>query len=98
MFYVPMYSDPAVHASATTIRDAAEKYGITAHAASLRWTAYHSVLDGKYGDGVIFGVSSIEQLHKSLDALEAGPLPVELAEAISGMYKTVAGVGPPFHL
>ena len=81
-----------------TVRDAAEKHGIGGHAAALRWTAFHGVLDGKYGDGVIVGVSKMEQLHQTLDALEAGPLPAEVAEAITAIYATVEGTEPAYHL
>jgi len=96
--YNTLYSQPPVQASVATVRDAAEKHGVSGHAAALRWTAFHGVLDGKYGDGVIFGVSKIEQLHKTLDALEAGPLPAELAGAITAVYATVEGAEPPYHL
>jgi aryl-alcohol dehydrogenase-like predicted oxidoreductase len=96
--YSAAYGQPPVQASVATVQDAAEKHGISGHAAALRWTAFHSVLDGKYGDGVIFGVSKIEQLYKTLDALEAGPLPAELAETISAVYATVEGAEPPYHL
>ncbi|KAH8891522.1 putative aldo/keto reductase [Thozetella sp. PMI_491] len=96
--YIPMYSHPSVQASAATVRDAAQKHGISGHAAALRWTAFHSCLSGHYGDGVIFGVSKLEHLDESLDALEAGPLPVELAEALGAIYATVAGNEPPCHL
>ncbi|KAL1878437.1 hypothetical protein Plec18167_004509 [Paecilomyces lecythidis] len=57
-----------------------------------------SHLNGKYGDGVIFGVSKLEQLHKTLDALESGPLPGELAEAISAIYSRIEDPKPPYHL
>lgn len=80
------------------MRDAAEKYGISGHAAAIRWTAFHSKLDGKYGDGVIFSASKIEQLHNTLDAFEAGPLPAELADAITAVYDTVKGSEPVYHL
>ncbi|RDW59933.1 hypothetical protein BP6252_13020 [Coleophoma cylindrospora] len=96
--YNSLYGQPPVQAAMATVQDAAAKHGISGHAAALRWTAFHSVLDGKYGDGLIFGVSKIEQLHKSLDALEAGPLPVELAEAITAIYATVEGAEPPYHM
>ena len=93
-----MYGKPPVQSSVATVRDTAEKLGISGHAAALRWTAFHGVLDGKYGDGVIFGVSKIEQLHKTLDALEAGPLPAELAEAITAIYATIGDAEPPYHM
>lgn len=92
-----MYGKPPVQAAVAAIRDAAENHSISGHAAALRWTAFHGVLDGKYGDGVIFGVSTMEQLHKTLDALEAGPLPDDLAQAITAIYATVEGAEPPFH-
>ncbi|CAG9990110.1 unnamed protein product [Clonostachys byssicola] len=96
--YVPFYSHSSVQASAAFIRATAQKHDISGHAAALRWTAFHSVLDGECGDGLIFGVSKIQHLHESLDAFEAGPLPAELAEAISAIYDTVAGNEPPFHI
>ncbi len=96
--YSAVYGQPPVQASVTTVRDAAEKHSIDGHSAALRWTAFHSALDGKYGDGVIFAVSKMEQLHKTLDALEAGPLPADLAEAITAIYATVEGAEPPYHL
>ncbi|KAI4224737.1 MAG: hypothetical protein L6R40_008419 [Gallowayella cf. fulva] len=96
--YRALYGQPPVQASVNTVRDAIKKYDISGHAAALRWTAYHSVLDGKYGDGVIFGVSNMQQLHKTLHALEAGALPAELAEDISAIYATVKGAEPPYHL
>ncbi|GFF45080.1 aflatoxin B1 aldehyde reductase member 3 [Aspergillus lentulus] len=95
--YTALYRQTVLQASAV-VREVAEKHGISGHAAALRWTAFHSVLDGKYGDGVIFAVSNMEQLHKTLDALEAGPLPAELAEAITAIYATVEGAEPPYHL
>ena len=64
----------------------------------MRWTKFHGILDGRHGDGLIFGVSNLDQLHKTLDALEAGPLPADLAEAITAVYTTVQGKEPPYHL
>ncbi|KIX09180.1 uncharacterized protein Z518_00259 [Rhinocladiella mackenziei CBS 650.93] len=96
--YSTVYGHPSVHAAVAKVRDAAEKHNISGHAAALRWTAFHSVLDGMYGDALIFGVSKIEQLHKTLDALEAGPLPADLAEAITAIYTTFEGLEPPYYI
>ncbi|KAK3934713.1 NADP-dependent oxidoreductase domain-containing protein [Diplogelasinospora grovesii] len=96
--YKTLCCQPAVQAAVATVRGAVTKYRISGHAAALRWTAFHSVLDGKYDDAVVFGVSKIEQLHSTLDALEAGPLPDEVAEAITAIYATVEGAEPPYHL
>jgi aryl-alcohol dehydrogenase-like predicted oxidoreductase len=96
--YSTVYGQPLVQASVAIVRDTAAKHGISGHAAALRWTAFHSILDGKYGDAVIFAVSKMEQLYDTLDALEAGPLPTDLAEAITAVYATVAGSEPAYHL
>ncbi|EUC31173.1 hypothetical protein COCCADRAFT_38690 [Bipolaris zeicola 26-R-13] len=96
--YNVMYGKPPVHAAVATILELAEEHGIKGHAAAIRWTAFHSLLDAECGDGLIFSVSSVEQLHKTLDALEAGPLPVELAEAIAEVYSMVDGAEPPYHV
>lgn len=72
-------------------------HNITGHAAALRWVAFHSVLDGKYGDGLIFSVSSHEQLQETLDFLEAGPLPDEVAQAISDLSADYGDQAPIHH-
>ncbi|KAI0484641.1 Aldo/keto reductase [Xylariaceae sp. FL0804] len=96
--YTGFYDKPLIQASVSTIIDAAAKHGITGHAAALRWTAFHSVLDGTYGDGVIFAASNLEQLRKTLDALDAGPLPAELVKAFSALNGATEGSGIPYHL
>jgi aflatoxin B1 aldehyde reductase len=87
-----------VASSVDTVREAAAKHGISGHAAALRWTVFHSILDGNQGDAIIFAVSRMEQLDNTLDAIDAGPLPADLAEAIWAIYAKVEGHGPPFHL
>ena len=96
--YRGFYGKTPVQNSIQTVLEAADKHGISGHAAALRWIAYHSALDGTHGDGVVFGVSKIEQLHKSLDALEAGPLPDDVAGLMSGIYASLEGNEPPYHL
>ncbi|KAI1463213.1 Aldo/keto reductase [Daldinia caldariorum] len=96
--YSAMYGKPAVAEAVDVVRDAAEKHGISGHAAALRWTAFHSILDGKYGDGIIFGVSNLNQLKQTLDAIDAGPLPAELAKAIDSVWTVVDGQGPPYYI
>ena len=92
------YGKPAVQAAIDRVTKAASVHGIIGHEAALRWTVYHGVLDGRHGDGVIFSVSKLEQLTPTIKALEAGPLPHDLAEALSAIYETMDGQGPPYHL
>jgi aflatoxin B1 aldehyde reductase len=96
--YSSKYGQDPVKIAVSTVQDAAKKHGISAHTAALRWTVFHSVLDGKYGDGVVFGASKIKQLHDCLDAIEAGPLPAELADAIDAVYASLGGSGPAYHM
>ncbi|PVI02201.1 Aldo/keto reductase [Periconia macrospinosa] len=96
--YQKLYGSEAVQASVSAVRAAASAHGISPHAAALRWTIFHSTLDGSYGDGVTFGMSKIEQLHQTLDAIDAGPLPDDVAEKISGICATFEGTGPAYHL
>lgn len=81
------------------VREAAQKHGISGHSATLRWAVHHSKLDGKYGDSIVFGVRTIEQLDQTLDGIESGPLPKDLADAISAVYGAFKeDEQPSFHL
>ena len=43
-------------------------------------------MDGKYGDAIVFAVSKTEQLYNTLDVIDAGSLPTELAKAINAVH------------
>lgn len=75
----------------------AAKHGVSGHAAALRWTAYHSVLDPKYDDAVIIGSSTVDQLNSNLDVIEQGPLSKDIVEAISALYNEVGEEEIPYH-
>ncbi|CAI6335060.1 unnamed protein product [Periconia digitata] len=96
--YNNFYGSPAIETSASAVRASASAHGINPHEAALRWTVHHSILDGTFGDAVLFGMSKLEQLEQTLDAVEAGPLPDDLATLISGIYATFDGPGPAYHL
>ncbi|KAI6784827.1 uncharacterized protein J7T54_007920 [Emericellopsis cladophorae] len=70
--YAGFYLNPCILNAVEEAVSMASKYGISGHAASLRWTAHHSALSRAHGDSVIIGVSSMEQLHSNIDAIEAG--------------------------
>lgn len=77
--------------------EVASRYGISGHAAALRWTAHHSVLNEKYGDAIIIGASSLEQLESNLDMIEQGPLPDDVVGALEAAYEEI-GDEIPYHL
>ncbi|RMZ84482.1 hypothetical protein DV738_g725, partial [Chaetothyriales sp. CBS 135597] len=91
------FQDP-LFAAAAIVRQVATRYGITGHAAALRWTTWHSELGAEYGDAIIIGASKLEQLAENLDILEQGPLPDPLLETMNGVWEDVKNLdkGPRF--
>ncbi|RGP70964.1 hypothetical protein FSPOR_3651 [Fusarium sporotrichioides] len=87
--YVAMYVKQSIEVAVEKALQVAAKHGIGGHAAALRWTAHHSILEKHYGDGVIIGASSLEQLENNLEVIEEGPLPKEVAAAIDQVYEEV---------
>lgn len=87
--YSGYYAKPELEEAFQRASAAGEKHGISGHAAALRWTAYHSVLDPKLGDAIILGASTVDQLKENLDILEDGPLPTEVADAVGTVYNYV---------
>ncbi|KAF6816631.1 aflatoxin b1 aldehyde reductase member 2 [Colletotrichum sojae] len=66
-----------------TIEAAVEKHGLSIIETALRWTVHHSQLKIKDGnDGILIGISSVEQLEDNLNHLEKGPLPDEVVQAL----------------
>jgi aflatoxin B1 aldehyde reductase len=64
------------------ISDAATASGVpNILEATIRWTQYHSAVDGSLGDAVLIGVSRIDQLDAIMLASKNGPLPLAVVEA-----------------
>lgn len=71
------------------LRPVAKKHGITEVQCALRWLAHHSALKKELGDAVIVGASGPHHLEDNLAALEQGPLPEEIVQALdAGWEKT----------
>ena len=69
-------------AALAAIENAASAAGLTGVLeAAVRWTQYHSAVDGALGDAVLIGVSRIEQLEPIMLASKKGPLPDTVVEA-----------------
>lgn len=65
------------------IEEAVEKHGLTMIETALRWVVHHSALKIKDGnDGILIGVSSVQQLDENLTHLEKGPLPDDLVKSL----------------
>lgn len=63
------------------IKIAAEKHGLTSIEATYRWLAYHSMLNGDRGDGILIGASKMSHLKQNMEAVEKGPLPDDVVAA-----------------
>ena len=83
---------------AQKVADAGTAAGIDGHAVALRWAVYHSALSSKYGDAVVLGASSVEQLKKNLKAIDAGPLPANIASLVESVSDAVKKEAPTYHL
>ncbi|XP_028303427.1 aflatoxin B1 aldehyde reductase member 3 [Gouania willdenowi] len=57
--------------------------------AAMRWMYHHSQLKGDHGDGVIIGMSSMEQLQQNLEAAEEAPLEQRVVQAFDEAWNLV---------
>ncbi|KAF5632528.1 potassium channel beta subunit [Fusarium sp. NRRL 25303] len=92
-----LYIKPSVVGAVDKAIEVFAKHNIGGHAAALRWTAHHSILDKKYGDGLIVGASSPQQLESNVDVIEEGPLPEEVAAALNAVFAE-AGREVSYHM
>ncbi|KAF4987658.1 hypothetical protein FGRMN_10249, partial [Fusarium graminum] len=95
--YLSMYAKPAIDEAVDKALAVAAKYNMSGHSAALRWTAHHGILKKQYGDAIIVGASSSEQLERNLVVIEEGSLPEELALAFDAVYKE-AGDQVSYHM
>lgn len=83
------------------IEPVAKKHNLTLLEIALRWVVHHSALRVKDGnDGIVIGVSSLDQLNSNLTDLEKGPLPQEVVEKLDEAWEIVKPncpkYAPPF--
>jgi aflatoxin B1 aldehyde reductase len=64
------------------LHNACAQLGLDPVSAALRWLVHHSQLTGTTSDGIIVGASSVAHLQHNLPALQEGPLPPEVLDAI----------------
>jgi aflatoxin B1 aldehyde reductase len=67
----------------------AKEYDLTLPEIAFRWLIHHSKLEIKKNDGVVIGVSSIDQLKVNLRDLEKGPLPERVVQALDEVWSNV---------
>lgn len=84
-----------------TIEQAVAKHeatdGLTMIETALRWAVHHSQLRVTNGnDGIIIGISSYDQLDGNLDAIEKGPLPDDVVQALDQAWAVVKADAPNY--
>ncbi|XP_038163762.1 aflatoxin B1 aldehyde reductase member 3 [Cyprinodon tularosa] len=68
----------------------------TLTSAAMRWMYHHSQLKGNLGDGVLIGMSNMEQLQQNLAAAEEGPLDQRVVDAFKEAWDLVAHECPNY--
>jgi aflatoxin B1 aldehyde reductase len=74
----------------------AKKHGLSEAECALRWITNHSLLRREFGDAIIIGASSANQLEENLANFEKGPLPDEIVKAFDEGWARVRGVSTPY--
>ena len=82
------------------VEEAVEKHeGLTMIETALRWMVHHSKLrigEGRGNDGIIIGISSFALLDGNLDAIEKGPLPDDVVEALDRAWRIAKADAPNY--
>ncbi|KAJ7690346.1 NADP-dependent oxidoreductase domain-containing protein [Mycena rosella] len=81
------YWNDATFTALELLRAAIAPHGIGESEAALRWLAHHSALKKEFGDAVIVGAGSVAHLEANLEALEKGPLPVDVVKALDAGWE-----------
>jgi len=90
--YVELYHKPQYLDALDEWGRIADEEGVNKAELALRWTQFHSALNGEDGDGLICGASSSEKLQTTLDYLKKGPLSAKAVEGVEEVWKLVESV------
>jgi len=75
-----------------------DKSAVSRSGLAYRWVRYHSKLAPDFGDEMILGSVTAEQLEEALAELNNGPLPSWVVERIDELWEGVKGVSPSNNL
>ncbi len=71
-----------------------EKSGVSRSGLAYRWVRYHSQLAADFGDEMILGSVTAEQLEQALAELDNGPLPRWIVERIDELWEGIRDDSP----
>lgn len=92
--YTNLYSKPSYLEALQEWSDIAQEEGIPKAELAYRWVAYNSSLKPEYGDGIIVGASSMEQLEQTLKSCNKGPLSEKAVKRIDEVWKKIEHEAP----
>ncbi|KAH6898078.1 NADP-dependent oxidoreductase domain-containing protein [Thelonectria olida] len=83
--YRSLYFNKASFEALEVIQEAASKHDLSLIEVALRWCVHHSALKTSNqggSDGVLIGVSKVEQIEQNVADLRKGPLPEDVVQAL----------------
>lgn len=84
-----MFDKPSMLRGLDAWTSISEKWGISKADLAYRWITYHSALDGRLGDAVVFGATKITQLKNTMRGVRDGPLCEGVVEDINAIWDVV---------
>lgn len=95
--YRKRYFRDSTFEALSIIEPVAEAHGLTLVEIALRWLVHHSALNVINGqDGIVIGVSSMQQLEQNLEGCEKGPLPEEVTNALDRAWLVAKAETPNY--
>jgi aflatoxin B1 aldehyde reductase len=95
--YRARYWNDAYFDALDLLRPVAKKHGLTEVACALRWMTHHSLLKREFGDGIIIGASSTQQMEENMKLLDdPEPLPQEVLDALDAGWQKVKPISSKY--
>lgn len=89
-----IFEKPEMRSAFERIQKYEETAGISGHAVALRWVLHHSILSKEYGDAMVIGARTVEQLKSTMAICEAGPLPKDIVGTINDIWGEIQRATP----
>jgi len=92
--YRPMYTKPSFLRALDEWDRIAKEEGVAMAELAYRWIVYHSKLSPEFGDAVIVGARSQEQLRATVEGVKRGPLSKEAVRRIEEIWEGIREDAP----
>lgn len=92
--YGTLYNRPALMDALASWEAIAKEEGVSRAQLAYRWVKWNSPLKAEYGDALIVGASSVEQVKQTLVGMEEGPLSDKAVKKIDELWETIKHEAP----